>query len=140
MITSKQNSLIKQIRSLADKKFRDRLNQYIVEGVKLVKEALALNLPVVAVVGTESALLNLCTKEVRVESVSQEVFDKLIKNGNSNVEDVLNDYGTKKSEDVSEELIGHNWTDEEKTLKKSLTFLRRTCYNQRGRSVFHERI
>lgn len=75
MITSKQNSLIKQIRSLADKKFRDRLNQYIVEGVKLVKEALALNLPVIAVVGTESVLANLSTQGVRVESVSQEVFE-----------------------------------------------------------------
>ena len=75
MITSKQNPLIKQIRSLADKKFRDRLGQYVVESVKLVKEALSLNLPVIAVVGTERALENLSLDGVRVESVSQEVFE-----------------------------------------------------------------
>ncbi len=39
MITSKQNALIKKIRSLKDKKFRDSLNLYIVEGIKMVKEA-----------------------------------------------------------------------------------------------------
>ena len=75
MITSKQNSLIKQIRSLSDKKFRDRLGQYLVEGVKLVKEALVLNLPVVTVVGTERGLENLSLSGVKCESVSQEVFD-----------------------------------------------------------------
>ncbi len=75
MITSKQNSLIKQIRSLVDKKFRDRLGQYVVEGVKLVKEALALGLPIIVVVGTENALENLALNDVRVESVSQEVFE-----------------------------------------------------------------
>ncbi len=75
MITSKQNPLIKQIRSLADKKFRDRLGQYVVESVKLVKEALSLNLPVIAVVGTERALEGLALDGVRVESVSQEVFE-----------------------------------------------------------------
>ena len=75
MITSKQNPLIKQIRSLVDKKFRDRLGQYVVESVKLVKEALSLNLPVIAVVGTERALEGLALDGVRVESVSQEVFE-----------------------------------------------------------------
>ena len=75
MITSKQNPLIKQIRSLSDKKFRDRLGQYVVESVKLVREALSLNLPVVAVVGTENALENLPVCGVRCESVSREVFE-----------------------------------------------------------------
>lgn len=38
-ITSKDNELIKHIRKLKDKKYRDESNEYVVEGVKLVEEA-----------------------------------------------------------------------------------------------------
>ena len=41
MIISKQNSLIKQIRSLEDKKNRDKLGVYLAEGTKLVKDAIS---------------------------------------------------------------------------------------------------
>ena len=37
-ITSKDNELIKHIRKLKDKKYRDERNEYVVEGVKLVEE------------------------------------------------------------------------------------------------------
>lgn len=40
MILSRQNSLIKLCKSLSDKKFRDREGLYLVEGVKMVKEAM----------------------------------------------------------------------------------------------------
>lgn len=39
-ITSKDNSLIKHIKKLKEKKYRDEYNEYIVEGIKLVKEAM----------------------------------------------------------------------------------------------------
>ena len=42
-ITSKDNELIKHIRKLKDKKYRDESNEYIVEGVKLVEEAVKEN-------------------------------------------------------------------------------------------------
>ncbi len=74
MITSKQNSLIKQIRSLSDKKFRDKLGLYLVEGVKLVKEAISLSLPVTAIVGTERALSEINFGNIRSETVSEDVF------------------------------------------------------------------
>ncbi len=38
MITSKENSKIKYINSLKNKKFRDKYNKYILEGIKLVDE------------------------------------------------------------------------------------------------------
>ncbi len=75
MITSKQNSLIKQIRSLSDKKFRDKLNLYTVEGVKLVNEAISLSLPVTVIVGTEKALSAIDCKNIRTEAVSDQVFE-----------------------------------------------------------------
>lgn len=39
-ITSKENETIKHIKKLKDKKYRDLNNQYIIEGIKLVSEAI----------------------------------------------------------------------------------------------------
>ena len=43
IISSKENDLIKHIKKLKDKKYRDISNQYIVEGIKLVSEAIQEN-------------------------------------------------------------------------------------------------
>lgn len=40
MITSKSNEYIKHIKSLSQKKYRDEYHEYIVEGIKMVKEAI----------------------------------------------------------------------------------------------------
>lgn len=40
VITSKDNETVKHIRKLKDKKYRDEYNEYIIEGIKLVKEAI----------------------------------------------------------------------------------------------------
>lgn len=40
VISSKDNELIKHIRKLKDKKERDISNEYIIEGVKLIDEAI----------------------------------------------------------------------------------------------------
>ena len=40
MISSKDNEFIKHVKKLKDKKYRDQSNEYIVEGVKLIKEAI----------------------------------------------------------------------------------------------------
>lgn len=40
IISSKENEQIKLIRKLKEKKYRDETNQYMVEGIKLVKEAM----------------------------------------------------------------------------------------------------
>ena len=41
VITSKDNEQIKHIRKLKEKKYRDEYNEYVIEGVKLIKEAIA---------------------------------------------------------------------------------------------------
>lgn len=41
IITSKDNEIIKNIRKLKEKKYRDLNNEYIVEGIKMIKEAIA---------------------------------------------------------------------------------------------------
>lgn len=39
-ITSKDNELVKHIKKLKDKKYRDMSNEYVIEGIKLVEEAI----------------------------------------------------------------------------------------------------
>lgn len=40
LITSKDNEIVKHIKKLADKKYRDQENCYIIEGIKLLEEAI----------------------------------------------------------------------------------------------------
>ena len=40
VISSKDNEIIKNIRKLKEKKYRDSENRYIIEGIKLIKEAI----------------------------------------------------------------------------------------------------
>ena len=40
VITSKDNDLIKHIRKLKEKKYRDEYNEFIIEGLKMVEEAI----------------------------------------------------------------------------------------------------
>lgn len=77
MISSKQNSLIKEIRSLSDKKFRDSLNLYVAHGVKLVNEAVELNMPIKVIVGTEKGLSLINCKDFKTECVTEEVFSSI---------------------------------------------------------------
>ena len=39
IISSKDNELVKHIKKLKDKKYRDESNEYIIEGVKIIEEA-----------------------------------------------------------------------------------------------------
>ena len=76
MITSRQNDFIKLIRSLSDKKNRDALNLFTVEGIKAVNEAVIFGCDFFAVIGTEKALKTVKIPEnVRVEEVSDGVFE-----------------------------------------------------------------
>lgn len=75
MITSKQNALIKEIRSLSDKKYRDKLGLFIIEGVKPVKEAVALGIEIKVIVGTERGLSGIHVEDATIEIVTEEVFD-----------------------------------------------------------------
>lgn len=75
MIISKQNALIKEIKSLSDKKFRDRLGVFVVEGIKPVKELAELGLKVRNVVVTEKGALSIANLNFATEMVSDEVFN-----------------------------------------------------------------
>ena len=40
LITSKDNETIKHIRKLKEKKYRDEYGEYVIEGIKLINEAI----------------------------------------------------------------------------------------------------
>lgn len=75
MITSRQNSFIKSVRALADKKARDKASQYVAEGVKMVKEALS-TVPddVLFVVGVPEKLSLIYIPEPKKVEVTPQVF------------------------------------------------------------------
>jgi len=50
IISSKDNEQVKYIKKLKDKKFRDETGEYIVEGIKLVKEAIDENIEIKMIV------------------------------------------------------------------------------------------
>ena len=56
VITSKDNEVIKSIKKLKEKKFRDENNQFIVEGIKLVAEAIEENVDIDSVVVCEDCV------------------------------------------------------------------------------------
>ena len=53
VITSKDNELIKNIRKLKEKKYRDLNNKYIIEGIKILKEAIEENAKIDTIVVCE---------------------------------------------------------------------------------------
>ncbi|MBE7086787.1 MAG: RNA methyltransferase [Clostridiales bacterium] len=77
MITSRQNSLIKEIRSLSDKKNRDQLSRYVVEGIKSVDEAFFSGQDILCIVGTERALTKINATCDRIESTTDDVFSSI---------------------------------------------------------------
>lgn len=62
IITSKDNEIIKNIRKLKEKKYRDSNNEYIVEGLKLIEEAIEENVNIKKIVVCEE-----CLKDSEIE-------------------------------------------------------------------------
>lgn len=77
MITSRQNEKIKFIKSLSNKKVRDESGLYVVEGVKIVKEAFKMKQKVKTVVCTEKGLKLLGEVDVDTLVVSDDVFSAI---------------------------------------------------------------
>ena len=83
MITSRQNDRVKEIRSLKQKKYRDELGLYIVEGYKSVVEALKSSHEVVQIVGVFEQI-------EKVKSVT-EISDNMILEVSPNVYESVSD-------------------------------------------------
>ena len=71
IISSKDNEIVKQIKKLKDKKYRDIENAYVIEGIKLVKEALQENAKIKQIV--------LCDDCEKAENISKELMYEIAK-------------------------------------------------------------
>lgn len=58
VITSKDNEQVKHIRKLKEKKYRDEYNEYVVEGVKLIREAIAEDAEIKTIVACDNCVKN----------------------------------------------------------------------------------
>lgn len=77
LITSKQNEKIKYVISLKQKKYRDLYNVYIVEGFKMLNDAIKNNMQITEVFAVENTKLPNFEGDVIVNYVSESIF-KLI--------------------------------------------------------------
>ena len=93
IITSKENDLIKHIKKLKDKKYRDEYNEFIVEGIKMVHEAIQENANIKTIIVCDDCYNNCeIPSELKYEIakkdivyVNQKVFN--------NITDVTNPQG-----------------------------------------------
>lgn len=74
MITSRQNGLVKKIRALRDKKYRDEFSEYVVEGTKSVREAASCGENIVIIAATENGAKLVDNLNFPTEILSDDVF------------------------------------------------------------------
>lgn len=82
MITSRQNTFIKSIRALSDKKERDETGLYVAEGIKPAREAILSGQKVKFVLATEKSYAHISDlteirSDIRTELLSEDVFKSL---------------------------------------------------------------
>lgn len=71
VITSKENEIVKNIKKLKDKKYRDEENKFIVEGIKMVQEAIKENAKISKIV--------ICEDCINDGSIKQELLYEIAK-------------------------------------------------------------
>lgn len=77
VISSRQNSRIKKIASLKEKKYRQENGLFVVEGVKMVREAICFGVEIEAIVGIPTVLDTLPESTAEVIAVDEKIFDSL---------------------------------------------------------------
>lgn len=75
IITSKDNEIIKNIKKLKEKKYR--LNSYIVEGIKMVKEAINENQEIALIAIREDFKIDFDTKNIKTVIISNKIFNDI---------------------------------------------------------------
>lgn len=77
MITSKDNQLVKYIKSLSQKKYRDLNHEYIVEGYKMVKEALESKENISKIIICEELCVNVLETDSDFKKILERASDNL---------------------------------------------------------------
>lgn len=72
IISSKDNNIIKHIKKIKDKKYRDEYNEFIIEGIKMLKEAIAEKAEIKKILFSESFIKNNNIQEVLSTEIVQD--------------------------------------------------------------------
>lgn len=75
IIKSKDNEIIKNIKKLKEKKYR--LDSYIVEGIKMVKEAISENQEIALIAIREDFKIDFDTKNIKIVTISNKIFNDI---------------------------------------------------------------
>jgi len=75
IITSKDNEIIKNIKKLKEKKYR--VDSYIVEGIKMVKEAISENQEIALIAIREDFKIDFDTKNIKTVIISNKIFNDI---------------------------------------------------------------
>lgn len=75
IITSKDNEIIKNIKKLKEKKYR--VDSYIVEGIKMVKEAINENQEIALIAIREDFKIDFDTKNTKIVTISNKIFNDI---------------------------------------------------------------
>ena len=75
IITSKDNEIIKNIKKLKEKKYR--VDSYIVEGIKMVKEAISENQEIALIAIREDFKIDFDTKNTKIVIISNKIFNDI---------------------------------------------------------------
>ena len=71
LITSKDNEIIKHIKKLSEKKYRDQNNCYIIEGIKLVEEAIQEKAKIEKIIISEELVKSLEVSRERMSEIQK---------------------------------------------------------------------
>ena len=108
IIKSKDNELIKHLKKLKEKKYRDKYEEFIVEGYKIVEEAISENVKIVKIVVSESfEKSSLYEKFVDYSDIICTIADNLFES----ISNVVNNQGVLaiiKKEKLEEKNIDYN--------------------------------
>lgn len=83
VITSKDNEIVKHIKKLRDKKFRDEENEFIIEGTRMIEEAVREKAKIKMVIVSEELNQGPIKKDVLYKIAKEKVIyvsDKVFKN------------------------------------------------------------
>lgn len=92
-ITSKDNNLIKHIQKLKEKKYRNEYCEYVIEGVKLVKEAIQENVKIRNIIVSQDAISSDLVARFLKEELSNIEYVQVPKNIFKIISDVENPQG-----------------------------------------------
>lgn len=93
VITSKDNDLVKNIKKLKEKKYRDQEQAFIVEGIKLVEEAIQEKVPIRKIVICEDCITDGSIDQTMLYEIAKQDCIYVSKNVFSSITDVTNPQG-----------------------------------------------